>query len=139
MSIEDALDLLRQHNEPVPKPLRLPTPNEVAQVEAELSFVFPPQYRKFMLEASNVNYGVREPGLVLPDLMAYISLRHIAESGWSAGVPKDFLPFCMDNGNFFTIGRRGEIGYFDHDDESHRVLGGDFASWILEDWLEVED
>ena len=139
MDIDQVLDLLRERNEPVPKPLRLPTEAEVARAEADLSFIFPAQYRRFMLEASNVAYGTREPGLVLPDLMPYISLRAIADGGWSMGVPKDHLPFCEDNGNYFTLSSTGALGYFDHDDNTHQVFDVEFKDWILEDWLEIEE
>jgi len=138
MEIEEVLGLLKEKNEPVPKPMRAPTEEEVSSAERELSFKFPHQYRKFMLEASYVTYGVREPGLVLPDLQPYCCLRRMTMDGWQSGVPKDFIVFCEDNGNYFTINEAGEIGYYDHDDCTHNVLNCDFKVWIIEDWLELE-
>lgn len=133
------LNHLKEHNEPVPKPLRLPTEEEVVRAENDLAFKFPFQYRKFMLEASNTTFGIREPGLILPDLMPYLSLRHIAESGWSMGIPKNHLPFCQDNGNYFTLSSEGEQGYYDHDDDTHTVYDAEFKDWIIEDWLDINE
>ncbi len=135
MDLDQALEELRARDEPVPEPLRLPTEEEVAAVEAELAFAFPPQYRRFLLEASNVTCGDREPGLVLPGLQRNRSLRSIAQSGWLAGVPKAHLSFCEDNGNYFTLSASGQLGYFDHDDRTHDVSSCDFKDWILDDWL----
>ncbi|MBB1338884.1 SMI1/KNR4 family protein [Pseudoalteromonas sp. SR44-2] len=139
MDIKDVVLILRDKHEPTPKPLRLPTEQEVNLAEQDLSFKFPEQYRYFVLNASNVVFGIREPGLVLPDMLPYLNLRVIAIDGWEAGVPKDFLSFCTDNGNYFTISNGGDIGYFDHDDGCHSILGGEFKDWIIEDWLELED
>jgi hypothetical protein len=135
MNIDEILELLKSKNEPVPKPFRLPTAIEVGQAERDLNFKFPEQYRQFMLEASNVHYNVLEPGLVIPDLMPYISLRHMASMGWSHGIPKNHLPFCEDNGNYFTISTEGNIGYYDHDDNSHNFGSSKFKDWIEEEWM----
>lgn len=139
MNIDQVLELLKERRETVPKPLRLPTEIGVKQAELDLGFEFPEQYRKFMLEASDVVYGTLEPGLVLPDLMPYICLRNIAKNGWAIGVPKEVLPFCSDNGNYFTLSQSGNIGYYDHDDSSHRESEAEFKDWVMEDWLEIEE
>lgn len=139
MEISEALEILKENNEDVPKPPRLPTEEEVLLAEAELGFKFPADYRKYQLEASNIVHGVREPGLVLPNPMPYINLRSITQKGWALGVPKDYLPFCSDNGNYFTIGKSGDVGYMDHDDGSHSIIYNQLSDWIIEDWLEDED
>ncbi|MBB1342632.1 SMI1/KNR4 family protein [Pseudoalteromonas sp. SR45-6] len=138
MQIEEVIALLKEKNEPVPKPLILPTEDEVSCAEKDLSFKFPAQYRKFMLEASCVTFGVREPGLVLPDLQPYCCLRRMTKDGRQSGVPKDFIVFCEENGNYFTINEKGNIGYYDHDDLTHNLHNGDFKDWVIENWLELE-
>jgi hypothetical protein len=138
MNIDETLKLLISRDRPVPIPGRLPSEQEVSQVEHDLSFKFPSEYRKFQLEASKVRYGILELGLVFTDLMPYINLRKIAENGWSIGVPRTHLPFCSDNGNFHTISIDGKIGFYDHDEHSHNEFEMSFNDWILEEWLEEE-
>lgn len=138
MNIDEVILLLKEKDEPVPIPLRVHTEEEVLAAEKDLSFKFPEQYRKFMLEASYVTYGTREPGLVLPDLQPYCCLRTMTRDGWDSGVPQDFIVFCEDNGNYFTINEKGNIGYYDHDDSTHNVCNGDFKDWVIESWLEIE-
>nr|WP_159063671.1 SMI1/KNR4 family protein [Thaumasiovibrio occultus] len=138
MDIVEAVALLIEKQETVPRPLRLPTEEEVAAAERQLNFPFPSQYRYFMLHASHVCYGVLEPALVLPDLAPYLDLIALAKRGWEQGVSNDHLAFCGDNGNFFTINQSGEVGYFDHHEADVELGGGDFKDWILEDWLELD-
>jgi hypothetical protein len=54
MNITDAIARLRELNEDVPRPMRLPTPDEVAAAERQLGMTFHPDYRRFLLEAGDV-------------------------------------------------------------------------------------
>jgi len=138
MEIVDALNILRDHNVVVPKPPRLPTEEEVIEAERELGVAFSHEYKTYQLIGSDIVHGTREPGLLLPGLSPYLCLRAIANNGWELGTPKDFLPFCSDNGNYFTISSDGYIGYMDHDDHSHGVIYDRFSDWVIEEWLDDE-
>ena len=61
MTIDEAIAKLREMNEEVPKPMRLPTADEVAEVEEELDVKFHPDFRRYLLEASDVVVGTMEP------------------------------------------------------------------------------
>ena len=111
LSIDELIEILKEKNEPVPTPSRLPTPEEVEAAEKELSFTFPSDFRRFLLEASNIVYGLREPGRILPDLPPYICLRKITQRAWEAGVPSNCIAFCSDNGNYFTLNEGGAVSY----------------------------
>lgn len=139
LTLDEAFDALRNAAVEVPRPQRLPTPDELSQAEQELGIPFPSDFRRFQLEVSNLVCNILEPGLVLPDLLPYRSLRRIARRGWDAGVPSDALPFCNDNGNYYFIDAAGQVRYWDHDDdsESPRVLT--VAEWIVEDWIGEEE
>ena len=136
MTLDQAFAALRQKNDTsAPIKLRLPTETEVEAAERDLGISFPPDYRRFQLEASDVDCGVFEPGLVLPDIQPYLDLRVIARDGWLAGVPKDSLAFCQDNGNYYFIDPSGTVRYWDHDGGGESGRSATFAEWILEDWL----
>jgi len=136
MSIEKAIALLREHHEEPPKPMRLPTEEEIKQAETDLGFVFPDQFRQFHLLASNVVVGTLEPGVVFADVLPYINLRSIAHEGWSLGVSKEHLPFCEDNGNYFCITPDGRVTYWDHDGASEYGSAFSFAEWIMNIWID---
>ena len=136
MTLDQAFAELRQKSDTsAPIKLRLPTEAEVEAAEKDLGISFPADYRRFQLEASDVDCGVLEPGLVLPGLQPYLDLRIIARDGWQAGVPKDSLPFCQNNGNYYFIDPLGTVRYWDHDGGGDSGRQATFAEWILEDWL----
>jgi hypothetical protein len=112
----------------------LPTAKEVEEAERALAIRFHPDYRRFQLEVGNITSGVLEPAVVLPDISPYLDLRKTARDAWRLGVPKDVLPFCHDNGNYYFIDQDGVVGFWDHDDESE-TRGGALADWIVEEWL----
>lgn len=137
MKLDEAFKMLRAADEPVPKPLRLPTADEVEDAERDLRVKFHPDYRRFQLEVSDVTSGVLEPALVLPKLLPYLDLRKTARDAWNLGVPNDTLPFCHDNGNYYFIACDGTIGFWNHDDQCE-TRGGTLADWIVEEWLGLD-
>lgn len=139
MTIDQAIAKLRALNEPVPTPPRLPTEQEIADAEQTLKAKFPPDYRKFLAEASDVTYGVLEPGtLTVPD--AHNDLITIAVEAWEdMELPRKYLPICEDNGDYYCIQKNGKVVFWSHDDQE---LTGeewpDLASWIDEVWIGEE-
>ncbi len=134
MSLETAIETLRERNEPVPRPFRLPTETEVAAAERTLGVTFHADYRYFLLNGSDVAYGTLEPAVVIPDC-GHLDLVAIVQTAWKLGVPRDFLPFCEDNGDWYCFAPDGRIGLLSHDG----LRGGswpDLAHWIQEVWLE---
>lgn len=135
MSLSDVLAELRELNEPVPKPLRLPTETEVNLAENRLGRKFPDDYRRYLLEASDVVYGTLEPAIVIPDA-GHLSLVEIAESAWDEmDLPRDLLPFCEDNGDYYCLTADGAVKFWSHNgttDESWK----DLATWIKDVWIE---
>lgn len=135
MNLTEVLAELRDLNEPVPKPLRLPTETEVHLAESSLGLKFPEDYRRYLLEASDVVFGAVEPAVVTPDA-GHLSLVEMAESAWSdMELPRDLLPFCEDNGDYYCLAADGSVRFWSHNgatDESWT----DLATWIKEVWIE---
>jgi len=135
MNLSDVIAELRDLNEPVPKPFRLPTADEVKAAEAQLLVKFPDDYRRYLLEASDVVYGSLEPAIVIPDA-AHLSLVDIAETAWDEmEVPRELLPFCEDNGDYYCLNQNGEVEYWSHDGATDEKWK-DLATWIKEVWID---
>ena len=135
MNLADVIAELRELNEPVPKPLRLPTADEVRAAEDQLAVKFPDDYRRYLLEASDVVYRSREPAVVIPDA-GHLSLVEMAESAWDEmDVPRELLPFCEDNGDYYCLNNKGEVEYWSHDGATDEKWK-DLATWIKEVWIE---
>ena len=96
---------------------------------------FPADYRRYLLEVSDVVYGTLEPAIVTPDA-GHLSLVEMAEIAWDEmEVPRELLPFCEDNGDYYCLNQAGEVEYWSHNgvtDEKWK----DLATWIKEVWID---
>jgi hypothetical protein len=133
MSLETAIETLRELNEPVPRPLRLPTEAEVAAAERTLGVTFPADYRYFLLHGSDVTCGTLEPSVVIPD-RGHLGLIVMAQTAWGTGVSRDLLPFCEDNGDYYCLMSDGRVVLWSHDG----LFSGRWSNlehWIREVWI----
>ena len=134
MNLPDVLAELRDLNESVPKPLRLPTEAEVEAAERTLGLKFPEDYRRYLLESSDVVFGALEPAIVIPDA-GHLSLTDMAETAWDEmDVPRNLLPFCEDNGDYYCLTETGEVEFWSHDGATDDKWK-DLATWIKEVWI----
>jgi hypothetical protein len=137
MTITETIQELRSLNEPVPLPLRLPTQADVEEAERRLGLEFPPDYRRYLLEASDVVVGTLEPAVVTPG-GGHLDLVSIAETAWGRmGVPRDLLPICEDNGDYFCLNAEAEVVYWSHNGVVDERWA-DLASWIQDVWIQAE-
>jgi hypothetical protein len=133
MSLSVAIESLRELNEPVPRPFRLPTEMEVAAAERTLGVTFPTDYRYFLLHGSDVAYGTLEPAVVIPDC-GHLGLVEMVQTAWEVGVPREHLPFCEDNGDYYCVTPDSRVVLWSHDG----LFSGrwpDLAHWIQEVWI----
>jgi hypothetical protein len=137
MNLPDVIDELRGLNEDVPNPFRLPTEAEVSAAEKRLNVKFHDDYRRYLLEASDVSYGELEPAIVTPDC-DYLDLVEIAEYAWDEiEIPQSVLPICEDNGDYYCINRGGEIESWSSSGPSE-TKWPNLAAWIKEIWIDGE-
>lgn len=135
MNLPDVIAELRGLNESVPKPLRLPTEAEVNAAEAQLGVKFPADYRRYLLTASDIVYGTLEPAVVTPDA-GHLGLSDMAETAWDEmDVPRELLPFCEDNGDYYCLNQAGEVEYWSHNGATAEKWE-DLATWIKEVWID---
>jgi hypothetical protein len=133
MSIDQAIAALREMNEEVPQPMRLPTDQEVDAAQKELGVTFHPDYRKYLLQASDVVFGTKEPATIT-DAESHTYLPTVAEDAWEMGVPKKLLPICEDNGDYYCMNQKGQVLYVSADGETMEKWS-DLAAWIEEVWI----
>jgi len=135
MTLDEAIAQLRELNEEVPKPLRLPQTAEVSAAEKRLGVKFHPDYRKFLLEAGDVTFGTLEPATLTVrrspnDLLA------VCESAWDEmDLPRELLPFCEDNGDYYCMNEAGEVVFWSHNDGEETEKWPSLAAWIEEVWI----
>jgi hypothetical protein len=134
MKMSKVIDELQRLTQPVSKPCRLPTENEVRAAEDKLGVKFPEDYRRYLLEASNVVYGTLEPAVITSD-SAYLNLIEVVESAWGKmDVPRNLLPICEDNGDYYCLNEKGEVQFWSHNGTTNEKWA-DLATWIKEVWI----
>jgi SMI1-KNR4 cell-wall len=137
MRIEEVIAELRELNQPVQAPLRLPSEDEVTAAERLLDTEFPEDYRRYLLEASDVVFGSLEPAVVVPDA-GYLYLVELAQSAWTEiELPRDLLPICEDNGDYYCLNNNGEVCFWSHNGTTDERWP-DLATWIKEVWINEE-
>lgn len=135
MKINEVINKLRELNEQVPSPFQLPTKKEISEVELELENTFSSDYKKFLLEASDVVVGCLEPCTIVPK-NSHTFIVNVAKEAWTKmNVPKNLLPICEDNGNYYCLNNINEVVYWSHDGISEEKWT-DLASWIKEVWID---
>lgn len=127
-------DTLRQLSQPVPRPLRLPTVSEVQSVEEELGHRFHQDFRRYLLEVSDVVIGTIEP-VTITNPEAHTSLVTVTEDGRSySNLPASYAPICESNSDLYCVTPDGKVVFWPHDgtsDESWPNL----AAWIEDVWI----
>ena len=135
ITLDEAIHQLRELNEPVPKPMRLPSAAAVAAAESELGVTFHSDYRRFLLEASDVVYGALEPATI-GRKHSHTSLVGMAHDAWTQmELPRELLPICEDNGDYYCMNERGEVVYWSHAGSGDERWP-DLATWIQQVWIE---
>lgn len=82
--LDEAIDAYRQLHEAVPIPTRLPTEEEVATMEDQMALRFHPDLRRFLMRASDVNYGALAC-VVLTKPDSHRFLPRVCENAWVPG------------------------------------------------------
>jgi hypothetical protein len=134
MTLDQAITELRKRNQKVPLPLRLPSRNEVQETEQRLGLYFHPDFVHYLLHASDIAYGTKEP-VTITRPTAHTHLESVARDAWTKmELPKNLLPICEDNGDYFCMDQSGRVVYWSHDGAANESWP-DLATWIADVWI----
>ncbi len=134
--IKAVIKELKQLSEAAKVTYPVPTMEDIQEVEESLRKKFSEEYKYFLKEITNVMVNTLEPFVLLAGSK---SLRLDPKSGmqeaWKMGVPKDWLPICEDNSNYYCLLEDGTVRFWSHDgttDEKWENL----AHWIKDVWID---
>jgi len=135
MLLDEVLQELRRLNRPVPKPRQLPVEGDVELAQQRLGVTLHPDHRRYLLVASDVVVGSLEPCTVAQG-GGRTDLVKVASSAWErCGLPRDLLPVCEDNGDFYCMRPSGEVVFWSHDGSTSERWA-DLATWIRRVWID---
>jgi hypothetical protein len=133
LDLLDALAALRAHDQPPPRPPRLPSAAELDAIESEIGAAIPGDLRLYLMQASDVTVGTLEP-ITITDASAHTHLPGVLADARGMGVPPHWFPFCMDNGDFFCMDAEGRVHFWSHDGAAAEEWPS-LADWIRSCWL----
>lgn len=128
-----ALSRLRAVSNCDPRPDLLPNVDAVRHLEEQTGINFPPEFRRYLLEASDIGFATLEPvTAVNPGCHTYF-LKVLADAR-VMGVPAHLVPLCEDNSDFFCVTPSGEVVYWDHNGTTDERWTS-IAAWIDAVWI----
>ena len=134
-NIQSVIKQLKSLSIDTPRKPSLPDDLLVAAYEEKLDFIFPEDYKVFLMEASDVFVGYLSPLVLSSDDSLESELVNAVVEARSLGVPKSWLPICEDNGDYYCIDELGVIHFWSHDGEVDEKWQ-DLATWITDVWIE---
>ncbi|HJY78524.1 MAG TPA: SMI1/KNR4 family protein [Burkholderiales bacterium] len=134
MTLEQAIRELQTRSRPGRQVGRLPTVEEVEATQKSLNVQFHPDYRRFLLQASNVFVGALDPAQIT-DSEGRNYLGKVVQSARAYGVPSELFPFCEDNADFYCFTEQGEVRFWSHNGAAQEKWPS-LAAWIKEVWID---
>ena len=114
--------------------LSLPSEDLLDNYEKKIGMSFPNEYRKFLKDASNVFVGNLSPFVVTGDPNTRGELFVALQEARNLGLPKNLLPICEDNGDYYCLLQDGSVRFWSHECALSESWP-DLASWIKEVWI----
>lgn len=98
----------------------------------------PHELKSFLLKFSHLRYTGRN--VITPQTVFQEHTVEMITTAWSRGVPKDYLPFCYDNSDYYCISLvTGRVRFWSHDEEAFsdniNDMWGSFNEWVSKDWI----
>jgi len=118
-------------------PLSLPEMDDIVEAQEEMLIHIPPVFREYLLHSSDAIYGTLEP-VTVADANAHTYLPEVAAEAWAAGMPRDTLPLCPLDGDYYCIGSDDTVYlWHSHSDELEEVAESVWY-WVNDIWIGEE-
>ncbi len=133
--MEDVLQHLRENSAQVVVPLEIPTEDQLVEVEEEILIPIPAELREFMLKTGDVIYGTLEP-VTVADPQSHTYLPEVAANAWADGIPREFIPICVSDGQYYVISQEGEVLLWSLDTDEAVEEWSSIWHWAKDVWME---
>lgn len=118
-------------------PLSLPEMDDIVDAQEAMLIHIPPVFREYLLNSSDAIYGNLEP-VTVADSNSHTYLPEVAAEAWSAGMPRDLLPLCQIEDNYYCIGSDDTIYLWNADSDALEELLESVWYWVNDIWLGEE-
>lgn len=141
ISINDELSQLGSlvKNQTFPQGLPHCTQDDLTSLSTSLGITnIPTELASFLLNFAHMGFTCRE--LIYPQSIFHAHTLQIITKAWEIGVPKEYVPFCYDNADYYCVSlTTGEVRFWSHDEKAFSEGSNDmwvsFNEWVSKDWL----
>ncbi len=121
----------------VEKRLQPPSADAVDEAEKAIGVHFHPDFRRYLLEVSDVEVGAIDPVRVT-HWAPYSDLRSLAKAAWEEfGISRALVPICYSNADLYCVTEDGRVVFWSHDVDG--LTGEEWptiANWIKRVWVD---
>jgi hypothetical protein len=132
--MNDIIEELRELNQDRFNSMRLPTEDELVELEEEILISIPTDLKEFLLEASDVVYGSLSP-VTATEPHAHTHLPELTATAWSLGLPRELIPICEANNGYYFIEQDGAIGFWSSEEEISEEQWDNLWDWVSNIWM----
>ena len=144
-SIEDALGSFASDviNQGFPSGIPQCTDRDLQSLKAQLNIEsIPIELESFFMNFGHKSLSCRQ--VVRPQSIFHNHPTQgtvtIITKAWEYGVPTEYLPFCLDNSDYYCIHRQtGQVRFWSCDSETFSDNPNDmwesFNEWVVKDWI----
>ncbi len=128
--IREAVRLVETHDDRFVSPVPLPDDDVIRYVEDEIGLKLSADYRYLVQNAGNIVLS-KELLYLRADREGRCNILPSVASARESGVPRDWLPICQDNGDYYCLLPDGSVQLWSHDQmfEGHWF---DLSDWVLD-------
>lgn len=116
-------------------PLEQPDMDAIVDAQEAMLIHIPPEFRDYLLQCSHVIYGHLEP-VTVADPNSHTYLPEVAAEAWAQGLPREFIPLCVDGEQIYCVDDGGVVYLWQPDTEDLEEVAENIWFWVRDIWLE---
>ncbi len=129
-------------NEVFPKGLPMCTSEDLQELEGALNITMPTELASFYRNFAHVDFTCFEilsPQSIFHNHPTQGTVTIITEA-WERGVPREYLPFCYDNADYYCIHlETGHVRFWSYHElafsDNPKDMWDSFNDWVVNDWI----
>ncbi|MBT3144822.1 SMI1/KNR4 family protein [Neptunomonas phycophila] len=134
--MNDIIDELRAMNLDRFGSIELPDEDQLVEIEEELLIGIPPDFKEYLLEASDVVVGTLTP-VTVTDPHAHTHLPEVTATAWSIGLPRDVIPVCETPEGYYAMSSEGVISFWERETEEFGEQEWEnIWDWVEKVWMQ---
>ncbi|HAF44434.1 MAG TPA: SMI1/KNR4 family protein [Gallionellaceae bacterium] len=116
--------------------IKTPPPDDslIDYYQNDIGIFFSEDYKYFLKNASTILYGSIDPLIITADKSSRSELSAAIIEAQALGVPKDWLPICEDNSDYYCLTKENTVRFWTSNGMNSDVWPT-LSAWIKDVWI----